>query len=257
MNKKLVWVGLLISGVGFASSQAMADVFDVITTISSGGTNLIKKERKPEAVAVKNLQSQSTPRERLETYPKVADRSLLDEFYKLSEDGTVENLPEDLRKTGLSIYELEPQRLVITKPMYKSGDLAGVWEIMQRDYVTEAYSDALAKRYIAFAKKRGNQVKLYRAPLDIDVNKAVEKATGYFVKYTSSKRIYAGQDNVLIETGQSGEIVSILARHNQVFESIGAEAHLIVQLIYGRKVISAFENLVTNEKMRDMYLRNL
>jgi hypothetical protein len=131
------------------------------------------------------------------------DSEMVKAFVKVSPAGFIDGLSPDLQ--NFRLVELQKSRLCIERRVLQFKFSK------EKDPVLKTFreedSDDIAKKYIATAKARTHVVRLYKPGMSVIVSKLFNNA------YIVNRNNASYQNNrVLMESDQSGKIVSILIR---------------------------------------------
>ncbi|MFA5923648.1 MAG: hypothetical protein WC856_20545 [Methylococcaceae bacterium] len=192
--------------------------------------------------------------ERLKSYQNIPDKEFVNNFYSATPDGE-EHVNADLVADGYKLQSLDLHHVVLQKQMFKASGKEEL-DAMMANYTSNSRSDLMAKIYVAAAKNRGNTVRLYKPKVSFSVNSAVEDSTGRSVAYVGHWG-YWDYDNPMIEYNKEGEVVSMMSRSHQAKTTVGVESNMYVQIVYSRAAIRSFENEVENDKLANLYIRDM
>ncbi|HZW26508.1 MAG TPA: hypothetical protein VFF26_13605 [Gallionella sp.] len=190
MKSYVMLIALLMS---LTSETAYpAGLFDVLTTISSGGKYTKAGEEGPDG----------TKQSKREIYSGIQDKQLIDSFYVLSDDGTRSMVAPNLLdadKNNAEKYEatLWPDQLTIRKQLGFFREVADAKRELMNYPTATTNMKQFAEKYTNLAKSRGNHVKVYK-----------EGLAGQL--FSTSSNDYFRNDKTFIEYSSYGDIVSIL-----------------------------------------------
>lgn len=195
-------------------------------------------------------------KQRLEVYQKITDKSLVDQFYFLSEDGKEEGLNKELgvKAKGFEFQKLSPSSFTVRQPMYQAGNFQSMMKAMDA-YSYSPLNDEVAQRYVAFAKSRNNVVKLYKPALGEMINSMLQQ--NFYLQHDKNTSEWIGLDNVLIEYAPNGQIVSVMTRSHQAVGNIGVNSHQYLNIYFGAGNSQYLENKIGNRDFADNFIREL
>ena len=104
---------------------------------------------------------------------------------------------------------------------------------------------------LAWPKKRGNTVKIYRPLMTKKLNQLF---TQPFEPMQQTAEWYS-KDIALIEFDNNNRPVSIMTRAHQAFTTIGVNSSMYTTIFFGNGNMRHFENNVSNSLLEDAYLR--
>lgn len=193
---------------------------------------------------------------KLETYGKVTDKQLVDQFYFLSEDGKMEGLNKELASNarGFEFKRITLTTLTLQKYMFKAGNMQEIMQTMST-YSYSPLNDEIGRRYVAFANSRGNVIKLYKPALGNILNQIfTQNFTSEHAKNTAE---WIGLDNALIEYTSTGQIVSVMTRSHQAIISIGVNSIQYTNFYFGKVNAQVIENRIANNNFENNFIRVL
>lgn len=193
---------------------------------------------------------------RLETYGKVQDKTMVDAFYSLSQDGKVEGPNKELASAdpSLEISNLSGSSLTIKKALYTEGNMQSIYGAMNA-YSFATDSDEIGKRYIAVAKARGNTVKLFKPSLSLTINRMFNQ--NFYLRHDQNTAEWIDRDNVMIEYDSNGKIISFMTRAHQAIVNIGANSFRYVNIYFGDGNTQILENKIGNSEFADNLIREI
>ncbi|MET3139464.1 hypothetical protein AAKU61_003845 [Undibacterium sp. GrIS 1.2] len=196
------------------------------------------------------------PKKRLESYSKVADKQLVDQFYYLSEDGKIEGLNKELasKARGFEFKKISPSTLTLQRYMFKAGNMQEIVQTMNT-YSYSPLSDEIGRRYVAFANSRGNVVKLYKPALGNILNQMFVQ--NFALEHAKNTAEWIGLDNALIEFTSTGQIVSVMTRSHQAIINIGVNSIQFINLYFGKANAQVIENRIANNNFENNFIRVL
>ncbi len=195
-------------------------------------------------------------KQRLEAYQKVTDKSLVDQFYFLSEDGKEEGLNKelDVKAKGFQFQKLSLSSFTVRQPMYQTGNFKSMMSAMEV-YSYSPLNDEVAQRYVAFAKSRNSVVKLYKPALGEMINSMLDQH--FYLQHDKNTSEWIGLDNALIEYAPNGQIVSAMTRSHQAVGNIGVSSHQYLNIYFGAGNAQYLENKIGNRYFADNFIREL
>lgn len=193
-------------------------------------------------------------KKRRQTYEQVQDKTMVDAFYWLSEDGKEFGINKEISAASpqFKIEQLAKDSITIKQKVYHAGSLGEVSDFMS-GYSYDGEGDAIAQKYVAVAKSRGNIVKLYKPALGGIINRGVPHP----FSHANNTREWFNLDNALIEYNPSGRIVSYLVRSYQAYQTLGSDCMQYTAIYTGSTATRALENGVKNSAFQDNFLREL
>jgi len=194
----------------------------------------------------------SGSKRRLEIYSKVQDKQLVDHFYWLAEDGKKEGLNERFATTPYTFRNLTEGSLTVRKPYFIGDNLAEISREM-REFGKTPMDDEMGRRYVAFAKARGNTVHLYKPAMGAQMSRFFDNHFEF--KPDHNIRAYFNSENALIEVAPDGRIVSIQMRAHQAIHNFTSRSFQYVTFVFGKDYMQLFENKISNSFMSENFLR--
>lgn len=138
------------------------------------------------------------------------------------------------------------QRLFVGRNLYE-GD-----NYMAR-YGYDSDGDAIAQKYVATAKARGNVVRSYKPKIAGIIFRNFPPP----VRHIGGSTEWYEQDRVLIEFDKSGRIVSFLARCEQLTGSLGATIYQHITIFLGPENARRLENKLSQKDLQEYFEREL
>ena len=192
---------------------------------------------------------------RLEALSSVQDRTLVNAFYTLSEDGKKATLPETFPKgTPYSPRNLTEGSLTLRRPLFVANKMGDVRYEM-REYARSPMDDAVGQAYVAMANARGNTVREYKPAMGLALNKLFEQ--NFEFKPSQNVAVWLGADRVLIEFDPAGEVVSLQLRSHQAIHNFTTRSFQYVNFIYGKKNGQFVQNKLPNSFFDENFLRTV
>ena len=218
-------VGCLLLSLVMLSGQASAGLFDSLFDVSGN---------------------------RIKTHESLLDKELVDTFYTLSPDGKSEGLVEEVAKAGFSLASLEKSALFMQKTMFTESSMNRIIDDIN-GYSYDSASDVLVQKYVAFAKSRGNVVKLYKPQMGKVIN------TLFAVPFQPMKQTaeWYGLDNALIEYDRNGSPVSFMARAHQARTTFGVDDYQYATIYFGKANCRVLENKTKNSDFQENLIREM
>lgn len=194
----------------------------------------------------------SGSKRRLETYSKVLDKQLVDHFYWVAEDGKKEGLHEELANTTYTFRKLADGSLTVRKPFMIGDSLYDIVRAMD-GFGKSPLDDEMGRRYVAFAKARGNTVHLYKPAMGAAMGSLFN--THFEFKPDHNIRSFFEAENALIEVAPDGRVVSLQMRAHQAIFNFTARSFQYVTFVFGKDYMQLFENKISNSFMSENFLR--
>lgn len=178
-----------------------------------------------------------------------ADPKLFDAFYLAPDNGGV--IAADLAGAGVKPLWMLDNEMLVLEDGAKTTGYDEMYALLG-NYASSVGSDALSKRYIAFAKSRGNRVSLYKPSIAVKVRISTQRGypEGATVPWTMAERC-------MVEFDQNGEVVSMFARFHNFDPSvtIGVSKPVITEIIMGKPTANRFQNDVSLRELEDAEIR--
>lgn len=204
------------------------------------------------AYAVLDWLAEKAAENRKKRYEAIPDKTLVDAFYVMLEDGKKESLTPALVQAGYRLKDLNLGMLTMSRRMDtdKPSETAGS---MMRSYVPDAETDPVASVYVAVCKGRGNTVKAYKPVF------AGKLSRLYNLPVVPGQRTveWYGSDLAFIEWSPEGRVVSLLLHVFQSSVSLGEMLHRYSMVIFGPTNTRHVENQIRNSEFADFELRSL
>ena len=193
----------------------------------------------------------NTSKRNLKTYSAVEDKQLVDAFYYISEDGKDQSVQKDI----FAVRKYKFIKLTLDSLTLSNFHLKGsMYEI--RNHM-ESYSfnplDIFGKKYVSFAKSRGNFVKQYKPKLGYVLNSLLEQ--NHIYKPAPNVSTWIDVDNVLAEYTPTGELVSFVTRSHQAIDQLGATSDQYIHFYFGKDLMMFVENKVSNLTFENNFQR--
>lgn len=204
------------------------------------------------AYAVLDWLAEKAAENRKKRYEAIPDKTLVDAFYVMLEDGKKESPTPALVQAGYRLKDLNLGMLTLSRRMDTDKPIETASSIM-RSYVPDADTDPVAAVYVAVCKGRGNTVKAYKPVF------AGKLSRLYNLPVAPGQRTaeWYGSDLAFIEWSPEGRIVSLLLHAFQSSVSLGEMLHRYSMVIYGPTNTRHVENQVRNSEFTDFELRTL
>lgn len=190
--------------------------------------------------------------DRLKKHGSVLDKELVDVFYTLTPDGKTEGLVADVTKEGFTLEQLNKSSLSIQKEMFRESNMGYLVNDM-KSYSYDSTSDILMQKYVAFAKARGNVVKLYKPKMGAIIN-SLFKLPFQHMERTAE---WYDLDNALIEYDKNGSPVSFMARAHQARTTFGVDDYQYTTIYSGKENCRFLENNTKNSDFQEYVIRDL
>lgn len=227
---KLKSLGLVLSSmVFFTGCQATQTVIDTTkTTVSSGFSKI----------------GDWAETAQLNDYEKIKNKEIRNKFtaVETKESGRKNvTLPKELLNNKFTLYAFDPNSIHLSKFANHEANYseASRW-ILQGNY--ESQNDLPAKYFLAQAKAKGHEVRLYKAAISERVNKGMKQP---IEPYKGSSHLY-GVDPVFVEYDKDGNVVAIMTRSWQSLSAIGVDSRLFTSIYFGEAATNWFQNYFTN-----------
>ena len=186
---------------------------------------------------------QSNNQARLITYGQVKDKSLVNYFYSISEDGKIEALNSAIPLTsGYKFRHLSEGALTLRRQIFKANNLREIQSEMSR-YAMSPMDDVIGQRYVAFAYSRGNTVRQYKPALSVALNSMFAQ----HFQFTGRDVInFFDIENALIEFSPDQKIVSAMTRSHQALGGYETRSWQYINIIFGSGNTNLIENKLSN-----------
>lgn len=204
------------------------------------------------AYAVLEWLAEKAAENRKKRYEAIPDKTLVDAFYVMLEDGKKESPTPALVQAGYRLKDVNLGMLTLSRRMDTDKPIETASSIM-RSYVPDADADPVAAVYVAVCKGRGNTVKAYKPVF------AGKLSRLYNLPVVPGQRTaeWYGSDLAFIEWSPEGRVVSLLLHAFQSSVSLGEMLHRYSMVIYGPTNTRHVENQVRNSEFADFELRTL
>lgn len=204
------------------------------------------------AYAVLDWLAEKAAENRKKRYEVIPDKTLVDAFYVMLEDGKKESPTPALVQAGYRLKDVNLGMLTLSRRMDTDKPIETASSIM-RSYVPDADTDPVAAVYVAVCRGRGNTVKAYKPVF------AGKLSRLYNLPVVPGQRTaeWYGSDLAFIEWSPEGRIVSLLLHAFQSSVSLGEMLHRYSMVIYGPTNTRHVENQVRNSEFTDFELRTL
>lgn len=204
------------------------------------------------AYAVLDWLAEKAAENRKKRYEAIPDKTLVDAFYVMLEDGRKESPTPALVQAGYRLKDVNLGMLTLSRRMDTDKPIETASSIM-RSYVPDADADPVAAVYVAVCRGRGNTVKAYKPVF------AGKLSRLYNLPVVPGQRTaeWYGSDLAFIEWSPEGRVVSLLLHAFQSSVSLGEMLHRYSMVIYGPTNTRHVENQVRNSEFADFELRTL
>jgi hypothetical protein len=182
----------------------------------------------------------------------VVDKPLVDTFYTLTPEGKTEGLVDELAKDGFRTESLSSNSITVKRGMFRAGNMGEMMGAMQ-SYSYDASSDSIAKKYVEFAKSRGNIVKLYKPRMTGIINSMFKQP----ISAMQQTAEWYDRDNALIEYDKSGATVSFLVRAHQAMTSLGVNSDQYATIFFGPGNCRSLDNRTNNADLQNFLMREM
>lgn len=204
------------------------------------------------AYAVLDWLAEKAAENRKKRYEAIPDKTLVDAFYVMLEDGKKESPTPALVQAGYRLKDVNLGMLTLSRRMDTDKPIETASSIM-RSYVPDADTDPVAAVYVAVCKGRGNTVKAYKPVF------AGKLSRLYNLPVVPGQRTaeWYGSDLAFIEWSPEGRVVSLLLHAFQSSVSLGEMLHRYSMVIFGPTNTRHVENQIRNSEFADFELRSL
>lgn len=192
-----------------------------------------------------------TSERNLKTYSTVEDKQLVDAFYYISEDGKDQSVQKDI----FAVRKYKFVKLTLDSLTISDFYMKDSMYVIGREMEVYSYNplDIFGKKYVSFAKSRGNIVKQYKPKLGAVLNNLLEQNHTY--KPAPNVSTWIGVDNVLAEYTPNGELVSFMTRSHQAIDQLGATSDQYIHFYFGKALMMFVENKVANLTFENNFQR--
>lgn len=240
MNKKALVLALVGFGAVVSGCQQIETAKQVATQKLNQGVGAIEK-----------FNSNGTQR----TWDEFENKSIRDKFLTLT---TTENgskriaINPLLAKEKFTLMKRTESFLFLeTYVLHEANFAEANRKIRMGAYISE--KDLAAKLFVEQALAQGHEVRVYKAPVNKELNKYLKQ---YPVEFKGAENQY-GIDNAFIEFDKTGSAVAIMTRSWQTISTIGVDSRIYTQIYYSPEALRAFENGLGNKFLEDNLLRSI
>lgn len=180
---------------------------------------------------------------------RAVDPALFDNFYSLNEQGADQIAP-DLGEDGYIPAFFQNYAILFKKGGVTGQNSREIDEKLQ-DHVSSVGKDLISKKYIKFAKSRGNTVVLYKPEMALYLRKATNR------KYAWTTDDWTVTERCLVEFNKDGEIVSALGRFHYYDTSVvvGFAKDEYTEIVFGKAVLARFQDSLSETQLAELKLK--
>lgn len=192
-----------------------------------------------------------TGKQNYKIYKTVEDKSLVDAFYFISQDGAEQGVQKDI----LAIRKYKFVKLTSASLTFSDFFMKQPLFSIVRDMESYSFSplDIFGKKYVAFANARGNLVKQYKPSLGGVLNSMLEQ--NHMFRAAPNVRTWLDVDNVLAEYAPNGELISLMTRSHQASEQLIGTSNQYIHFYFGKELMRIVENKVSNQTLENSFQR--